>query len=227
MGSKNRPPPLRINKDSQQIKKPPLRLPILQHRQPVIIHTYSPKVIQTDPNNFMSLVQKLTGRGIETGYNVHTKDHFIMDSMALPSPHLSCASPRIHAAGRNLDQSNVGFLVSPRSPLPPITAEVVFNQGYDEPFSLTPGPLYLRSPASFTALASPRLWSSIPSPNILSQRFLADLPSLSPGMQGPMDNLLMPSPRLLSPQSRYGGILQSPGTLAYKDWACKYIGDYP
>jgi hypothetical protein len=38
-----------------------LPLPQVQYRPPIIIHTYSPKVIHTQPDDFMSLVQKLTG----------------------------------------------------------------------------------------------------------------------------------------------------------------------
>uniref|UniRef100_A0A1J3CY46 Protein MKS1 n=2 Tax=Noccaea caerulescens TaxID=107243 RepID=A0A1J3CY46_NOCCA len=77
-----RPNPLRICKDSHKIiKKPPLA-PQLQPRQlpqppqlhhqelsqppppsgPVIIYTVSPKIIHTHPNNFMTLVQRLTGK---------------------------------------------------------------------------------------------------------------------------------------------------------------------
>jgi hypothetical protein len=36
-------------------------LPQVQYRPPIIIHTYSPKVIHTKPDDFISLVQKLTG----------------------------------------------------------------------------------------------------------------------------------------------------------------------
>ncbi|RYQ97301.1 hypothetical protein Ahy_B08g093334 [Arachis hypogaea] len=32
-----------------------------QQRQPVIIYTHSPRVIETNPRDFMQLVQKLTG----------------------------------------------------------------------------------------------------------------------------------------------------------------------
>ncbi|KAI3947878.1 hypothetical protein MKX01_034543 [Papaver californicum] len=69
-----RPTPLKIRKDSHKIKKPPMA-PQLQNQQqqsyqqpgnsqqrpPVIIYTVSPKVIHTDPNDFMKLVQRLTG----------------------------------------------------------------------------------------------------------------------------------------------------------------------
>ncbi|KAJ6930783.1 nuclear speckle RNA-binding protein B-like [Populus alba x Populus x berolinensis] len=52
-----RPPALKIRKDSHKIKKPPQTQP----RPPVIIYTLSPKVIHTNPNDFMNLVQRLTG----------------------------------------------------------------------------------------------------------------------------------------------------------------------
>ncbi|OIV97980.1 hypothetical protein TanjilG_14080 [Lupinus angustifolius] len=57
-----RPTPLRINKDSHKIKKPPLApAPQPPPRQPIIIYTVSPKVIHTTPDDFMNLVQRLTG----------------------------------------------------------------------------------------------------------------------------------------------------------------------
>ncbi|KAJ6735934.1 F16F4.1 PROTEIN-RELATED [Salix viminalis] len=66
-----RPPVLKIRKNSQKSKKPPLapqpshQQPQIQQqtqpRPPVIIYTVSPKVIHTNPNEFMTLVQRLTG----------------------------------------------------------------------------------------------------------------------------------------------------------------------
>ncbi|ESQ34669.1 hypothetical protein EUTSA_v10008673mg [Eutrema salsugineum] len=71
-----RPTPLKVNKDSHKItKKPPLAPPQqpppqLQRREPpqplpprapVIIYTISPRIIHTHPDNFMALVQRLTG----------------------------------------------------------------------------------------------------------------------------------------------------------------------
>lgn len=55
---------LKLHQDSQKIKKPPVSpspSPPTPYRKPVIIHTYSPKVIQAEAHNFMQLVQKLTG----------------------------------------------------------------------------------------------------------------------------------------------------------------------
>ncbi|CAI0396051.1 unnamed protein product [Linum tenue] len=68
-----RPPALKVRKDSHKIKKPPIAPnpnpnpnPTQQHqsqppRAPVIIYTVSPKVIHTNPGDFMNLVQRLTG----------------------------------------------------------------------------------------------------------------------------------------------------------------------
>ncbi|KAM1052439.1 hypothetical protein ACFX13_000026 [Malus domestica] len=66
-----RPSPLRVNKDSVKIKKPPPHPhphphpAYTQHPhpppQPVVIYSVSPKVIHATENEFMSLVQRLTG----------------------------------------------------------------------------------------------------------------------------------------------------------------------
>ncbi|PKA66803.1 Protein MKS1 [Apostasia shenzhenica] len=58
-----RPAPLKLHRDSHKITKPlpaPSTQPA-QRRLPVIIYTVSPKVIHTNPSEFMSLVQRLTG----------------------------------------------------------------------------------------------------------------------------------------------------------------------
>ncbi|XVF39117.1 hypothetical protein PTKIN_Ptkin01aG0009700 [Pterospermum kingtungense] len=65
-----RPTPLKVRKESHKIKKPPLAPPQqvqqqqqqpTQIRPPVIIYAVSPKVIHTNPSDFMNLVQRLTG----------------------------------------------------------------------------------------------------------------------------------------------------------------------
>ncbi|XP_076899267.1 protein MKS1-like [Bidens hawaiensis] len=66
-----RPAPLRVHKDSHKIRKPPVvphphnhhppQQQQQQFRPPVIIYTVSPKVIHTTSNEFMNLVQRLTG----------------------------------------------------------------------------------------------------------------------------------------------------------------------
>ncbi|KAL9665079.1 hypothetical protein QQ045_020488 [Rhodiola kirilowii] len=62
-----RPAPLRVRKDSHKVRKPPIAPQPHQHFQhqfikaPLIIYSISPKVIHTNPNDFMTLVQRLTG----------------------------------------------------------------------------------------------------------------------------------------------------------------------
>ncbi|KAF8396328.1 hypothetical protein HHK36_017943 [Tetracentron sinense] len=50
-----RPPPLKVSRKSCKIKKP--------LRSPVVIYLRSPKIIHTRPQDFMNLVQHLTGKG--------------------------------------------------------------------------------------------------------------------------------------------------------------------
>ncbi|KAL4574526.1 hypothetical protein LXL04_021359 [Taraxacum kok-saghyz] len=52
-----RPSPLKLKQESHTIQKQHHQ----QMRKPIIIYTYSPEVIHTKPNDFMALVQKLTG----------------------------------------------------------------------------------------------------------------------------------------------------------------------
>ncbi|KAJ6821085.1 nuclear speckle RNA-binding protein B-like [Iris pallida] len=66
-----RPAPLKVRKDSYKINKKPPTIPPQnpnnsQHEQPpprppIIIYTVSPKIIHTNPSDFMTLVQRLTG----------------------------------------------------------------------------------------------------------------------------------------------------------------------
>lgn len=67
-----RPPPLKVQKDSHGIKKPPPAAakpprPAAAHpHKPVIIYSVSPKVIHADVSEFMTLVQRLTGASSST-----------------------------------------------------------------------------------------------------------------------------------------------------------------
>jgi hypothetical protein len=54
-----RPAPLTVNKSSTKIKKQPL--PNRTRSSPVIIYLQSPKVIHVRPEEFMGIVQQLTG----------------------------------------------------------------------------------------------------------------------------------------------------------------------
>ncbi|MED6194502.1 hypothetical protein PIB30_029150 [Stylosanthes scabra] len=58
-----RPSPLMINKDSHMIRKPSSSSSDQNKiRKPIIIYTQSPKIIHTKAQDFMALVQRLTGK---------------------------------------------------------------------------------------------------------------------------------------------------------------------
>ncbi|XLR01885.1 hypothetical protein S83_068083 [Arachis hypogaea] len=59
-----RPSPLMINKDSHLIQKPSS-----EQRKPIIIYTVSPKIIHTKAQDFMALVQRLTGMSSSNSNN--------------------------------------------------------------------------------------------------------------------------------------------------------------
>lgn len=59
-GSIPRPSPLKVSKDSLKGKKPAPSPS--DHRSPVIVHLHSPKVIHARPQDFMGVVQLLTGK---------------------------------------------------------------------------------------------------------------------------------------------------------------------
>lgn len=66
-----RPSPLKISRDSHKIRKPAAalpavvpsvpNLPIIKRSQPMIIYMQSPKIIHAEAQDFMTLVQRLTG----------------------------------------------------------------------------------------------------------------------------------------------------------------------
>ncbi|KAH7680705.1 VQ domain-containing protein [Dioscorea alata] len=98
-----RPTPLKVNKDSYKIKKPPpgpppyqadtMAVPPPQPRPPVIIYTVSPKIIHTNPNDFMSLVQSLTG--LTSTNTTTTMSSTATTSAALPSPTVLSPAARL------------------------------------------------------------------------------------------------------------------------------------
>jgi hypothetical protein len=77
-----RPQRLSVSKDSHKVRKP-LVVPLphgaqqaqQQPRAPVIIYDASPKVIHTQPSEFMALVQRLTGPGVgAASHSIETQE---------------------------------------------------------------------------------------------------------------------------------------------------------
>ncbi|KAJ7197308.1 hypothetical protein O6H91_15G055900 [Diphasiastrum complanatum] len=183
MGSRNRPLALRINKESHKIRKLPPPLPIVQYRRPVIVHTHSPKIIQIDPSNFMSLVQKLTG---STDTRMRCNMH--IDPVSLPNSsdgfsdhsidHLqSCRSVESPNDSNNL-------LQSAREPLLSAKAEV-HSPKYSERISEGYNIEGTNQAASHVFQLH---YSMLPSPNTTSQSVLTGLPSLSSTIYPQLDN---------------------------------------
>ncbi|CAN0921530.1 Nuclear speckle RNA-binding protein B [Linum grandiflorum] len=95
-----RPPALKVRKDSHQIRKPPVAPrpnpnlnPIHHHQQfnqppraPVIIYTVSPKVIHTNPDDFMTLVQRLTGSSTSSSSSAASSSSHPFSDDGAPSP---------------------------------------------------------------------------------------------------------------------------------------------
>ncbi|URE48413.1 ABC1 family domain containing protein [Musa troglodytarum] len=61
------PPPLKVGKDSWRVKKPAASRDEHERRVPVVVYLHTPKVIHASPQDFMSLVQRLTGKPSSSG----------------------------------------------------------------------------------------------------------------------------------------------------------------
>ncbi|XP_073127827.1 protein MKS1-like [Henckelia pumila] len=120
-----RPTPLKVRKDSHKIRKPPVAPPPAaasgsqNHyhphappppRPPVIIYTVSPKIIHANPNEFMSLVQRLTGpnSNISTTSNYSNNFQFQDNSGAIsPAARLASIEKTRSPEGRKAPQQLV------------------------------------------------------------------------------------------------------------------------
>ncbi|KAG2321059.1 hypothetical protein Bca4012_055927 [Brassica carinata] len=130
-----RPTPLKIRKESHKIiKKPPLvpqpRLqppesapPQLRQQEPlqsqpprgpVIIYTVSPKIIHTHPNNFMALVQRLTGKTSTSTTSSSSSQSILAPNNMSATLDTSCSSLSPAAPYAVMEKANVsnevGFL---------------------------------------------------------------------------------------------------------------------
>lgn len=167
-----RPAPLKVRKDSHKIRKPP-QPP--QHRPPVIIYTVSPKVIHTDPSEFMTLVQRLTGSSnISSNYTDSTE-------LASPAARFAAVEKTKSSKHKNMQQGSSDDVAM-------VDQEMVCRSF---PGVLSPGPgAFPPIPANFFSPQS--------DPNPLN--FFHDL---SPAMQGNksyLENSFLPSPsHFLSP----------------------------
>ncbi|KAJ7522059.1 hypothetical protein O6H91_19G081600 [Diphasiastrum complanatum] len=180
MSSKNKPSPLRINKKSNRIRKSPCPLQDVQTRQPVIIHSYSPKIIHTHPDKFMWLVQKLTGSSATRIRCNMTDPANSSNSADGYSNHLSDHSQSCVSVGNSLNNDNFLRSMTLRSFLSPKSNYLskchVSRNGYGMEGAIQAA--YDVSQSNLPVPITPRLQYA---PLIMtSQRVVEHLPCLSP-----------------------------------------------
>jgi hypothetical protein len=206
-----RPTPLRINKDSHKIKKPPLAPQQQQQqqqqlpppRQPIIIYTVSPKVIHTTPGDFMNLVQRLTGSSSSSSSSSSIVDPFKNDGTISPAARYATVEKAMSPLGKKHHQQQQQQIVVPItstssdviSDMEGIEQVELMNHGVERgnmmfqgilspgPASLSPIPPNFFSPPS----SDPNMFSNLLqdlSPALLSSRHFME--------GGP--NFFLPSP---------------------------------
>ncbi|KAK4366900.1 hypothetical protein RND71_014780 [Anisodus tanguticus] len=194
-----RPAPLKLNKDSYKIKKPPVAPPSHaavapphaavappQNPQTVIIYAVSPKVYHTTVSDFMSVVQRLTGSAVpETSTSCSGSSSCLspaaklasMEKASSPSataaPLAASAAPSVVESTDILDiigNSSIEMCQIPGILSPsPATLPPVSHQGLFSPFSFDPFMLML-SPSPSTLFSAP-LISPSPSASDLFHPF--------------------------------------------------------
>nr|XP_043612394.1 protein MKS1-like [Erigeron canadensis] len=149
-----RPAPLRVHKDSHKIRKPPVapqphnhhqppqqhhhhhNLPPPHHRPPVIIYTVSPKVIHTNPNDFMTLVQRLTGPSSSLSPVGSSFSAFQDDGGAVsPAARFASIEKAVKSPEGRKQQPAI-----PGQDFPSTSNDQGFEMGYFPPSILSPAP---------------------------------------------------------------------------------------
>ncbi|KAK8538830.1 hypothetical protein V6N13_009192 [Hibiscus sabdariffa] len=183
-----RPAPLKVRKDSYKIKKPPLApQPVHQQQQPtqirppVIIYTVSPKVIHTNPSDFMNLVQRLTGSTSSSS----TSDHPIFNdtssggiSPAARFATIEKTKPPAEGKKQQVCEESYGFMEG--MGMDPGVERSSFLPGI-----LSPGPTSLPR-------ISPSFFSPPSDPNSIG--FFHDLSPVLHGNRNFIEGSFMPSP---------------------------------
>lgn len=170
-----RPTPLKVSKESHKIRKPPVApqphhppQPLLQssaavnNRQPVVIYTVSPKVIHTTVNDFMNLVQRLTGPSPRPGSTPVAGAGDVSPAARLASVE------RISPSERERDRQQ--RVANEAEDLMEIIEGTSFEMG-QIPGILTP------EPATLPPVSLPGLFSPAPDPFLNGNNFFIPSPS--------------------------------------------------
>ncbi|KAF8411668.1 hypothetical protein HHK36_004226 [Tetracentron sinense] len=177
-----RPPPLKVRKDSHKIKKPPIApqlskppQPAPHHRPPVIIYSVSPKVIHTNPSDFMTLVQRLTGSSSSSSSSSSPPDNSGAISPAARFATIEKTNP---SEGEKSRASDLGMVEG-------LDVGATIERPGSNPGILSP------LPSSLPPI-SPSFFSSLPDPTSLG--FLHDLSPIFHGNRNFIEGTFMPSP---------------------------------
>ncbi|XP_057832022.2 nuclear speckle RNA-binding protein B-like [Cryptomeria japonica] len=151
-----RPPPLKISKagiekigmskQQQHQEQPPQQQQQRQRQQPVIIYTRSPEVIHTKPQDFMQLVQRLTGPSCSKKKK-KKKSREKTRSQVMPEPHLTTFKSPSEFISTTITTTTTTSSVFPSFPAPAITPSQLYS-GLLSPFPISPLPPF--SPSLFT-----------------------------------------------------------------------------
>lgn len=169
-----RPTPLKVSRESHQVRKPPLPI---QYRPPVIIYVHSPKIIHTEAGEFMTLVQRLTGRSASNpGSYVQLPPLPPPDlnTQAQPLAAAEASSSRVFSASWNPQAEY--FRVSNSNP-PPFPLPV----REPEKFSRNISPTSPNIPGGLFSPLSPNFF--LPSPRFLSPSLFQGSPLFTPQPQ--------------------------------------------
>ncbi|XP_022772355.1 nuclear speckle RNA-binding protein B-like [Durio zibethinus] len=193
-----RPAPLKLRKESYKIKKPPLApQPVQQQptqiRPPVIIYAVSPKVIHTNPSDFMNLVQRLTGSTSSSSSSSSSRSSSLPPSTT-NHPIFNDTSDAISPAARF---ATIEKTKSPEGKKQPIFSEE--NFGFVEGIEMNPGvertsffPGILSPGPTSLPPISPNFFSPPSDPNSIS--FFHDLSPVLHGNKNFLEGSFMPSP---------------------------------
>ncbi|XP_041023984.1 protein MKS1-like [Juglans microcarpa x Juglans regia] len=98
----SRPAPLTVSKSSTKIKKPIPSTGTGKIRSPVIVYLQSPKVIHVRPEEFMGMVQRLTGKQASSSTVVAAADSHDTASYS----YTSCVRPADETMGMGIISSD-------------------------------------------------------------------------------------------------------------------------
>lgn len=192
-----RPPALKVRKDSYKIKKPPVAPPQqpdhehhhrqqTQPRPPVIIYTVSPKVIHTNPDDFMTLVQRLTGSSSSTSSStsaVPNSNPWNDDGGAISPAARYAAIERAKSAKEKQQLIRDPYIVEDDIDM----MDRVVERQKMVPGILSPGPASLQP-------IPPNYFSPLSDPTTIS--FVHDLSPVFHGDRNLIEGAFMPSPSI-------------------------------